>query len=81
LLAAGDAAADAETIFGAKSDVAATSSSSNAVIKKMAKKDVPALTDHWKKSTMAEADRSAYHNVSWLPGGVGSFIPDLEFLM
>jgi hypothetical protein len=81
LHAAGDVVANAKTISGAKSDVAATSSSSNVVIKKMAKKDFPALTDHWKKSTMAEADRSAYHNVSWLLGGVGSFVPDLEFLM
>jgi hypothetical protein len=30
---------------------------------------------------VTEADRSAYHIAGWLPGGVESFILDLEFLM
>jgi hypothetical protein len=79
LLAAGDAAANAKTISGVDSDVATTSSSSNAAVEKMVKKGIPLLTDYWKKSTVTEADWSAYHNVDWLPHGVESFIPDLEF--
>jgi hypothetical protein len=79
LLAAGDTAANAKTISGAESDVAVASSSSNVAIVKMAKKDVPVLTDYWKKSMVTEADRSAYHYADWLPGGVESFIPYLEF--
>jgi hypothetical protein len=79
LLVAGDAVANTMTISDAESDIAATSSSSNTAIEKMVKKDVPVLTDYWKKSTMTEADRSAYHNVGQLLGGVESFIPDLEF--
>jgi hypothetical protein len=81
LLAAGDAAANAKIMSSVESDVAAASSSSNVAVEKMTKKEVPVLTDYWKKSTVTEADRSAYHNAGWLPGGVESFIPDLEFLM
>jgi hypothetical protein len=68
-------------ISSAESDVAAASSFSQAVVEKMMKNEVPALTDYWKKSMMTELDRSAYHNVGWLPGGVEFFIPDLEYLM
>jgi hypothetical protein len=67
-------------IFGAESDVATTSYSYNAAIENMAKKDVPMLTNYWKKSMVTEADRSAYHNDDRLPAGVESFIPHLEFL-
>jgi hypothetical protein len=79
LLVAGNIAANTKTISGVESDVAAASSSSNAVVEKMARKDVPVWTDYWKKSTVTEANGSAYHTVGWLLGGVESFIPDLEF--
>jgi hypothetical protein len=46
LLAIGNATADAKTISGVESDVAVVSSSSNAAIEKMAKKDVPMLTNY-----------------------------------
>jgi hypothetical protein len=46
LLATGNATADAKTISGVESDVAVVSSSSNAAIEKMAKKDVPMLTNY-----------------------------------
>jgi hypothetical protein len=46
LLATGNATADAKTISGVESDVAMVSSSSNAAIEKMAKKDVPMLTNY-----------------------------------
>jgi hypothetical protein len=78
LLAASDVAANAKMISSAESDVAVASSSSNVVIAKMAKKDVPVLTDYWKKSMVTELDRSAYHITGWLLGEVESFI---EFFM
>jgi hypothetical protein len=60
---------DTKIVFWVESGIAASSSSSNAAIEKMAKKDVPMLTDYWKKSMVIEADRSAYHSVDWLPTG------------
>jgi hypothetical protein len=80
LHAAGDAAtADAMTVSGVESDIVATSSSSNVATEKTANKDMPVLTDYWKKSLVTEADRFTYHFAGWLPGGLESFIPDLEF--
>jgi hypothetical protein len=61
-LAIGDTATNAKTISGVESDVATTSSSYNAAIENMAEKDVPMLTNYWKKSMVTKADRSAYHN-------------------
>jgi hypothetical protein len=46
LLVAGDATADTKTLSGAESDIAVASSSSNASIEKMARKDVSMLTDY-----------------------------------
>jgi hypothetical protein len=70
LLAAGNVTVDdTKIVFWVESGIAAASSSSNAAIEKMAKKDVPMLTDYWKKSMVTEADRSAYHSVDWLPAG------------
>jgi hypothetical protein len=37
------------------------------------------LIDYWKKSSVTEADHSAYHATGWLPGGLESFIPVVEF--
>jgi hypothetical protein len=76
-----DTAANTKTFSSVESDVAAASTSSNVAIEKMAKEDVPVLTGYWKKSTVTEANRYAYHNAGWLPGGVESFIPNLEFFM
>jgi hypothetical protein len=72
---------DAKAASLAESDVVVASSSSNAATEKMMKKDVPVMTDYWKKSSVTEVDQSAYHSVDWLPGGVESFMPDLESLM
>jgi hypothetical protein len=80
LHATSDAAVgDAKTVSRAKSDTMAASSSSNVSTKKIANKDVPVLTDYWKKSSVIEADRSAYHVIGSLPDGSESFIRNLEF--
>jgi hypothetical protein len=55
---------DAKTASRAESGIAVTSSTSNAAVEKMVKKDIPMMTNYWKKSTMTEADRSAYHRAS-----------------
>jgi hypothetical protein len=80
LHAAGDAATvDAKTVSGAESHTMADSSSSNVATKKIANKDIPVLTDYWKKSSVIKADRTSYHAAGWLPGRLESFIPNLEF--
>jgi hypothetical protein len=80
LLTAGDTTAtDAKTVSSAESDTIAVSSSSNVATEKIAEKDVPMLTDYWKKSIVTEADRATYHTVGWLSSGVESSISDLEF--
>jgi hypothetical protein len=80
LLATGDAAAfDSKVASGVESDVAPTSSSSNAAMRAIAKKIIPTLHDYWKKLTVTKADRAAYHTADWLPGEVVSSIFDLEF--
>jgi hypothetical protein len=65
LLTAGNVIVDdAKTTSRAESGIAVTSSTSNAAVEKMVKKDIPMMTNYWKKSTMTEADRSAYHRAS-----------------
>jgi hypothetical protein len=73
------AATNAKTISGAESDTMAASSSSNVATEKIANKDVPVLTDYWKKPSLTKANHYAYHATDWLSGGLESFIPDLEF--
>jgi PDZ domain-containing secreted protein len=53
-----------------KSDVSVASSSSNVAAVKMAKKTTPEMVDYWKKKTVTEADRLAYHSFGWLNGGI-----------
>jgi hypothetical protein len=53
-----------------KSDVSVASSSSNIAAVKMAKKTTPEMVDYWKKKTVTEADRLAYHSFGWLNGGI-----------
>jgi hypothetical protein len=79
LLTTGDAAVDTKTISSMKSDTRKASSSSNVATVNIAKKDVPVLTNYWKKSTVTEANHDAYLAVNWLPSGVESSISDLEF--
>jgi hypothetical protein len=66
-----------------ESDVLMASSSSNEAIAKMANKTTPApaLSDYWKKSTVTEANRSAYHTIGRLGGALESFVPIVEMPM
>jgi hypothetical protein len=69
---------DTKTASRVESNILAASSSSNAAIEKMANKDTPMLSDYWKKSTVTEADRSAYHTTGWVGGALESFSPEVD---
>jgi hypothetical protein len=60
---------------GAESNVPTMSSSSNVIDVKMMNKTTPLMFNYWKKSTITEADHSAYHAVGWLGGGLESLVP------
>jgi hypothetical protein len=45
---------------------------------KMAEREIPELTDFFKKTIMTEDDRQAYHNRGWLTGNLVSFIPEVD---
>jgi hypothetical protein len=57
---------------GADSDTAATSSSVTLAAIKMVDKIILDMTDYWKKSSITEGDRQAYHDFSWLTGNLMS---------
>jgi hypothetical protein len=47
----------------------------------MVNKITPSMSDYWKKSMIIEDNRSAYHVVGWLSGGLVSINPTVEYLM
>jgi hypothetical protein len=57
--------------------MAASSSPSRGAIR-MAKWEIPELTDLFKKTIMTEDDRRAYHDRGWLTGNLVSFIPEVD---
>jgi hypothetical protein len=77
---AGDAAAsDPRNGADVDSETASASSSSNATIQTMAKKEVPKLFEYWKAPTITNKDLTAYHAAGWLPGVVLCSTNFLEF--
>jgi hypothetical protein len=44
----------------------------------MAAGEIPELTDFFKKTTVIEDDRRAYHDRGWLTGNLVSFIPKVD---
>jgi hypothetical protein len=40
--------------------------------------EIPELTDFFKKTTVIEDDRRAYHDRGWLTGNLVSFIPEVD---
>jgi hypothetical protein len=61
-----------------KSTVMAASSSPSRGAIRMAKWEIPELTDLFKKTIMTEDDRRAYHDRGWLTGNLVSFIPEVD---
>jgi hypothetical protein len=66
------ATTDDQMVSGVESDTVAACSSSNVAAEKIAKKDVPMMTDYWKTSKVTEVS-------DWLLSRVESSISDLEF--
>jgi hypothetical protein len=64
---------------GAESDALVTSSSVTLAVIKMADNKVPEMSDYWKKSTITEVDRQAYHDFSWLTGNLISTLSEVDF--
>jgi hypothetical protein len=62
-----------------ESDALVTSSFATLAVIKMLNNKVPEMSDYWKKSTITEADRQAYHDFIWLIGNLMSTIPEVDF--
>jgi hypothetical protein len=62
----------------AESTVMAASSSSTYGATKMADGEIPELISFFKKTTMTEDDRRAYHDRGWLTSNLVSFIPEVD---
>jgi hypothetical protein len=62
-----------------ESNIPASSSSSNVATTKMAEKTIPEMVNYWKKTTVTETDRQAYHSFGWLNGGLESIVPTVEY--
>jgi hypothetical protein len=63
---------------GAESAAMAASSSPTRGATRMAKGEIPELTDFFKKTTVTEDDRRAYHDHGWLTGNLVPFIPEVD---
>jgi hypothetical protein len=60
---------------GAEIAAMVTSSSLTRGATRMAEGEIPELTDFFKRTTVTENDRRAYHDRGWLTGNLVSFIP------
>jgi hypothetical protein len=63
------------------SDTTATSSSVTLATIKMVDKIILDMTDYWKKSSITEGDRQAYHDFSWLTGNLMSSVSNAHIPM
>jgi hypothetical protein len=62
----------------AESAAMAASSSPTHGVTRMAKGQILELADFFKKTTVTEDDRRAYHDRGWLTGNLVSFIPEVD---
>jgi hypothetical protein len=69
---------DSRHNFGVESIAMATSSSPIRDATRMVEGKIPELTDFFKKMTVTEDDRRAYHDRGWLTGNLVSFIPEVD---
>jgi hypothetical protein len=63
---------------GAESTAMATSSSPTRGATKMADREIPELTDFFKKTTVTKDDHRAYHDRGWLADNLVSFILEVD---
>jgi hypothetical protein len=78
LVASSANADDSGHDFGTKSTAMAASSSPTRGAAKMTEGKILELTDFFKKTTVTEDDRQAYHDRGWLTGNLVSFIPEVD---
>jgi hypothetical protein len=69
---------DTRSNFGAESTAVSTSTSLTRDASLMAKGEIPELTDFFKKISVTEEERHAYHDYGWLTGNVLSTIPKVD---
>jgi hypothetical protein len=69
---------DAQSDSGAESAAPATSSSPTLAATKMTDRKVPEMSDFFKKATVIEEERRAYHRFCWLTGNLISTIPEVD---
>jgi hypothetical protein len=78
LIASSTNADDSGHDSGMESTTMVASSSPTCDTAKMAEGKIPELTDFFKKTTVTEDDRRAYHDRGWLTGNLISFIPEVD---
>jgi hypothetical protein len=69
---------DAQSDFGAESAAPVTSSSPTLAATKMADRKVSEMSYFFKKTTITEEERLAYHSFGWLTGNLISTIPEVD---
>jgi hypothetical protein len=69
---------DAKSDSGAESTTILTSSSPTHDASLMAKGEIPELTDFFKKTSITEEERQAYHDYGWLTSNVLSTITEVD---
>jgi hypothetical protein len=78
LIASSTKADDSGHDSGMESTTMVSSSSPTRGSAKMVEREIPELTDFFKKMTVTEDDRRAYHDCGWLTGNLVSFIPEVD---
>jgi hypothetical protein len=78
LIASSANADDSGHDSGMESTVMAASSSPTHGATKIVEWEIPELTDFFKKMTVTEDDRQAYHDHGWLTDNLVSFIPEID---
>jgi hypothetical protein len=78
LIASSANADDSGHDYGKESTMMATSSSPTHGTTKMVEGEISELTEFFKKTTMTEDNRRAYHDRGWLTGNLVSFIPKVD---
>jgi hypothetical protein len=73
-------ARDSGHVSRAESTTMAASSSPTRGATRMAKGEIPELTDFFKKTIETKDDHQAYHDHGWLTGNLVSFIPEVDDL-
>jgi hypothetical protein len=78
LTASSENADDSGHNSGTERTTMVSSSSATRGATKMAEGEIPELTNFFKKMTVIEDDRRAYHDRGWLTGNLVSFIPEVD---